>query len=225
MCGRFAQYYEIEEVLEFYNLVWENLEDTLETEHMFNVAPGQPIYAFGVKRTVRIVRWGLIPSWWSKPLNQLPSTFNARAEGLDTKPMFRAAYQKRRCIIPVNGFYEWTGPKGNRQPWYISHNTEPFLSLAGLYETWTDPQTQTTILSATIITCPANTVMSELHHRMPVILDKRQSVAWLEEGAKDVLQSCPNEWLSAHKVTPKMSSARYQSCDMIEPYTETEDML
>lgn len=113
MCGRFTQFSSIDDIADYYDL---DADLNAPLNAGYNIAPGASIYTFGVKKTLQIVRWGLIPSWWSKSLNDLPSTFNARSEGINTKPMFRAAFQKRRCIIPVNGFFEWTGPKGQRQP-------------------------------------------------------------------------------------------------------------
>ena len=114
------------------------------------------------------MRWGLVPAWWIKSLKELPSTFNARAETIAEKPMFRSAYGARRCIIPASEFYEWTGPKSDRQPRYISAaDGSPVLAMAGLWEGWTDPETKESVLPATISVTAANKFMSAIHGRMP----------------------------------------------------------
>ena len=119
-----------------------------------------------------------MPSWWKKPLNELPATFNARAETVATKPMFRSAFKSRRCIIPASGFYEWTGRPGAKMPHYFSAPDGRPLALAGLWERWSEPESCEAIDSATIIVGPANNWMSRFHDRMPVILDWRDARAW-----------------------------------------------
>jgi putative SOS response-associated peptidase YedK len=85
----------------------------------------------GRRELVRGVRWGLIPNWWKKPLKDLPATFNARVETVSEKPMFRGAYVNRRCVVPASGFYEWTGPKGAKQPHiFVDAQGQPILALA-----------------------------------------------------------------------------------------------
>ncbi len=117
------------------------------------------------------MRWGLAPSWWKKPLSELPATFNARAEAVAEKP-------SRRCIIPASGFYKWTGAKGTKTPHYFSAPDGRPLALAGLWERWSEPESSEAIDAATIIVGPANNWMSRFHDRMPVILDWRDARAW-----------------------------------------------
>ena len=104
------------------------------------------------------MRWGLVPYWWKKPLNELPVTFNARAESVVDKPMWRDAFRRRRCIIPASGFYEWTGAKTARQPHlFTAADGSPILAFAGLWDRWRDPVSGDAIQSCTIIVCGANT--------------------------------------------------------------------
>jgi putative SOS response-associated peptidase YedK len=109
----------------------------------------------------------------------LPSTFNARAETVAEKPMFRSAFKSRRCIIPVSGFYEWTGKPGSKTPHYFSARDGDPLAFAGLWESRRNPETLETVESATIIVGPANEWMRPYHDRTPVILDWRDADAWL----------------------------------------------
>lgn len=162
-------------------------------------------------------RWGLVPRWWKKELRALPSTFNARAETVAQKPMFRAAYNSRRCVVPASGFYEWTGPKGDRQPWYITAADGAPLSLAGLWETFIDPESGAESVSATIIVCAANDFMSRLHERMPVIFGRADTDVWLAEPRPERLRPAPSEALRAWKVSPKVNSSRYDAPDAVTP--------
>ena len=96
------------------------------------------------------MRWGLVPWWWDKKLKEAPAAFNARAEGIESRPLFRDAFRRNRCIVPASGFYEWTGPKTDRQPHYITRSDGTPMSFAGLWDRWTNPETDERILSCTI---------------------------------------------------------------------------
>ena len=98
--------------------------------------------------------WGLIPSWWKKTAKEAPSTFNARAETVATKPMFRAAFTRSRCLIPASGYYEWKATPTGKQPYYISAHDASVLSFAGLWDEWRDIETGEAVKSCTID--PAN---------------------------------------------------------------------
>ena len=168
MCGRFTQHLSWAEIRRLADLVGQprNLAPR------YNVAPTDLIEVIragpaGLELTP--MRWGLVPCWWKKPLEQLPATFNARAETLGEKPMFRAAFKSRRCIVPASGFYEWTGEKGRKIPHYFSSADGLPLALAGLWEQWRDPNGQE-VFSATIVVGAANGWMSRFHDRMPIFL-------------------------------------------------------
>lgn len=178
MCGRFTQNHSWTEIDTFLGLSGppRNLQPR------YNIAPTTTIDVCRVSkmgRELAPMRWGLAPSWWKKPLSELPATFNARSESIAEKPMFRSAYKSRRCIIPASGFYEWTGPKGDKIPHYFSSSKQKPLAFAGLWETWRDLETNEEILSATIIVGPANLWMLQFHERMPVMLEPQYFNAWL----------------------------------------------
>lgn len=217
MCGRFTQMMTWEELHALY-AIHERPRSNLEPR--YNIAPTQTIAAVVEaegERRLEAMRWGLVPAWWKKPLKDLPSTFNARAETVAEKPMFRSAYKARRCVVPASGFFEWTGEKGHRQPWYITRADGQPLSLAGLWERWSDPETGEDILSATIIVCEANAFMSKLHHRMPVVLAAEQIGDWLDAPRPELLVPAPEGSLQAWQVSPQVNSSRYQGTDTVEP--------
>ena len=137
---------------------------------------------------------GLIPFWWKKPLKELPATFNARAETLAERPMFRGAFKYRRCIIPASGFYEWTGEKGRKTPRYFSASDNRPLAFAALWEHWSGYDGGDDVPTATIIVGPANKWMSAYHDRMPVILDWRDANAWMrDDDPGSLLRRAPPE--------------------------------
>ena len=135
-------------------------------------------------RDLAVARWGLIPDW-AKDIKIGYSTFNARCEDVENKPAFREAFKRRRCLIPLDGFYEWKklGPK-DKQPYAIALKDGGLMAMAGLWETWRSPVGET-IRSATIITCPPNELVAELHDRMPVILPPEAWPMWLGEETAD----------------------------------------
>lgn len=163
------------------------------------------IMAGGTNWEARMRRWGLIPSWAKDPEFGV-KTFNARAETVAEKPSFRNAFKSRRCLIPVNGFYEWLTTGGAKAPFFISHvDPKEMLVFAGLFETWRGPQEE--IQSCTIITTEANEFMRELHTRMPVILPPEALGQWLSTGASpadllSLLRPAPENVLQAWQVRP-----------------------
>lgn len=144
-----------------------------------------------------------MPGWWSKPLKDVPSTFNARTETVDSGAMFRNAFKSRRCIVPASGFFEWTGEKGDKTPHYISAADGGLLGFAGLWDRWKSPEGEE-IVSATIITRPADAFMAKIHTRMPSMLQPADFDAWLSgEAGKDILtQPAPElqEWIVSNTV-------------------------
>ena len=178
MCGRFTQAYSWAEVHAFLDLAG----PARNRRPRYNIAPTTMIDV--ARRGIRgrefvPMRWGLVPSWWKRPLKELPSTFNARAETVSEKAMFQSAFKSRRCIIPATGFYEWTGAPGDKMPHYFSSLSGELLAFAGLWDCWRDPESGERILSATIIVGPANEWMARFHDRAPTILAKENFDAWL----------------------------------------------
>lgn len=170
----------------------------------YNITPSSycPIVRLNQeKKELVLCHWGLIPSW-AKDRKITP--INAKAETIREKPFFRGAYRHHRCIIPANGFYEWKGSKGNKQPYYFYPENSEFFGFAGLWEIWERPDV--VIESFTIITTEANSVMSPIHERMPVILNKEEYNLWLNNDEYDLLKPCEVEQIHCHAVSKKVNS-------------------
>jgi putative SOS response-associated peptidase YedK len=155
----------------------------------YNLAPTDPIPIVrrdpddGL-RQLEVVRWGLIP-YWAKDIKIGYSTINARCEDIETKPAFREAFRQRRCLVPLDGFYEWKKLGGkDKRPYAIALKTGGLMAMAGLWETWRSPAGET-VRSATIVTCAPNGLVAELHDRMPVVLPPSVWSTWLGEESVD----------------------------------------
>lgn len=152
------------------------------------------------------MRWAPRAMWRQKALKSVPATFNARAEGIATKPMFRDAFKRRRCIIPASGFYEWTGGKNDKIPHLFSAaDGSPILAFAGLWDRWRNAATDEDVLSCTIVVSGASAWMTPYHDRMPVLLREADFGAWLSgEAGPKVLQpaaeSALREWTVDRRV-------------------------
>jgi putative SOS response-associated peptidase YedK len=171
MCDRFSQHYTWQQIHAFSEPLT-LAEGRGNLQPRYNIAPTTSIdiiVAAGETRRLGHVRWWLVPGWWSKPLKDLPSTFNARVETVDSGAMFRNAFRSRRCIVPASGFFEWTGGKGEKTRHYISEAGGNLLAFAGLWDRWKSPEGEE-IVSATIITRPADDFMAKMHTRMPSML-------------------------------------------------------
>ena len=192
MCGRFGLFHTWEELHAAYGLV---VSQPYMLPARYNIAPSQDIVAIiragsregagdALARVPAAFRWGLVPSWAKDP-GMGARMINARAETIAEKPSFRAAFRRRRCIIPASGFFEWqatgTGPK---QPVWISRPDGGLISFAGLWEAWLGPD-GSELETATIVTTEANETLRPFHHRMPVILEPDGFDAWLGSGADD----------------------------------------
>lgn len=138
-----------------------------------------------VHRECVLARWGLVPHW-APDLKFGSRCFNARSETLAKAPAFRSALRSRRCLVPLNAFYEWSGPPGRRLRHRIAPEGRELFALAGLWERWGQGDEQ--VDSYTVITCPANEAIAAIHGRMPVILDGADREAWLEEPRAELLR-------------------------------------
>jgi putative SOS response-associated peptidase YedK len=192
----------------------------------YNVAPTQPIPIVRLDNGARrfaLVRWGLIPGWVKDP-KQFALLINARIEGIDTKPAYRAAMKRRRCLIPADGFYEWKKEGKGRRPFFVrARDRQPF-AFAGLWETWTD-RGGGEIETATIVTCPANETLAEIHDRMPVIVPPAQHDAWLDVGKIDARQAAalagpaPADFVEAYQVSARVNSFQNDGPENVAPAT------
>lgn len=185
MCGRFSQFSSLEIIQQTFNVETALFEETPN----YNVAPTQKILAIikqEDKNKLEYLHWGLVP-FWAKDISIGSRMINARAETVASKPSFRNAFKKRRCLIPADGFYEWKGEKGDKQPYYIfTPFGEPF-AFAGLWETWTDKESdeESVYKSCSIITTAASESIREIHNRMPAILDPKYHGKWLDAEIQD----------------------------------------
>jgi len=179
MCGRFTNQYTWRELHALYMLSI-GFEENKQWVPKFNIAPTDPIPVILNEKGVRkceLMRWGLVPSW-AKELGSF-STFNARDDGIRSKPLFRGAWQAgQRCIVPASSFFEWKKPE--RQPFAIALGNKGPLAFAGLWDERRQPDGKR-MRSATIITCTPNTLLAPIHNRMPVILGEEDWAKWLGE--------------------------------------------
>lgn len=155
----------------------------------YNIAPTQPVAIVRERRsigerTLEMRHWGLIPAWAKDPAMG-GRLINARAETVASRPAYRDAFRRRRCLVPADGFYEWQARgRASKQPYYVHPSREPLFAIAGLYERWTDP-TGRYIDSCTLVTAPANARLRRIHGRMPAILPREAWPTWLDPTLDD----------------------------------------
>lgn len=220
MCGRFSQ---ISSPRHYAGLFSTTAEFTQKTR--FNVSPSSDILACrlspdGNKELV-LLHWGLVPSW-SKGLDKRYNMINARAETVASKPAYRTPFRHRRCLIPADGFYEWHAEDG-KQPYYIHRKNNIPLTFAGLWEYWNDDEGNH-IESCTIIVCEANSLMSPIHQRMPVILKPDVFDNWLKSNDTDYLQSLLIPYqendLEMYPVSRAVNSPKNDRPDLVDQLPE-----
>lgn len=189
----------------------------------FNIAPSQAILAIVAdaegKRRMGFLEWGLVPAWAKDP-KTVNRSINARAETLTEKPSFRAAFRKRRCLIPASGFYEWKRNGKSKTPMFIKLKSgEPF-AFAGLYEIWKASAGGETIKSCTIITTTPNTLMAEIHDRMPAIVQPADYDRWLahdDSEPLELLKPYDPEAMIAYEVSTRVNGSQLDEPGLIEP--------
>jgi putative SOS response-associated peptidase YedK len=178
--------------------------------------PEMPILSLSENEVVATnMQWGLIPNW-VKSIDQAidlrKNSLNARSETAFEKPMFYGAWESHPCIVLASGFFEWKQVNKEKIPHYIYAANGEILTMAGIYDIWTNNITGENIKSFSILTTHANQMMSEIHnvkHRMPIIIDPNQSKSWLNSTASerhDFCKPCSNDYLTAHLVSPKLNS-------------------
>jgi putative SOS response-associated peptidase YedK len=202
---------------------WGEVHETLSYQS-WNVAPGQVVPILlpaehGSGLALRTARWGLIPGWW-KDATPPRSSFNARAETVSSKPMFRDAFRRRRCIVPAQFFYEWTpGLNGGRQPYLFQRRDGETLAFAGLWDSWRTPEGRE-VDSCCILTCAANALLGQLHDRMPVVIEADAIRTWLAGSpalAASLAVPAAPAVLKAHPVDRRVGNVRNNEPSLIEP--------
>jgi putative SOS response-associated peptidase YedK len=223
MCGRFVGYRNLDELKEIFPIDRSACEVTAN----YNVAPSQEILAIfnhQGQNWLDKFHWGLVPFWAKDPSigNRM---INARAETVAEKPSFKNAFKKRRCLIIADGFYEWKGAKGQKQPLFVTLPDRKPFAFAGLWETWEDKdqQSQSPYRSCTIITTEACEAMRDIHHRMPAILRPEMYEFWLNPenqdvtALKNILATALLTDLVSHRVSKQVNSTRHNDASCIEP--------
>ena len=213
MCGRFTLRSRAESLARHFSCEIEG-----ELAPRYNIAPTQMVSVVrrqieDVKARLAMLRWGLVPSW-AKDLSIGNRMINARAESVADKPAFRAAFRRRRCLIPADGYFEWLKRGKKKQPYYFRMRDESPLAFAGLWETWRGDTAQAVIESCTIITTEANELARPIHDRMPVILEPDQYELWLDPQEQDpevlrpLLRTFPSDALAVDPVSTHVNSPR-----------------
>ena len=220
MCGRFTQERPASELAEIFAA--EPLAEELGAR--YNVAPTDNAFVVVQRedrRAVAAYRWGLVPHWASD-LKTGSRMFNARAEGLTTSSAFRDSLRRRRCVVPIDGFYEWKRERPGRQPYHVRRRDGQPLALAGLWAGWRDPATGAVRRTFTIVTTTPNSEVADLHDRMPVVLPDDAWRRWLDPGAEIgelLAMLAPNEEvpLTIRAVPRLVNDVRRDGPDLIEP--------
>lgn len=224
MCGRFTSTTSATDIANFFAV--EEPEEKLPLS--WNVAPTQMVFTLvtntDAKSELVAKRWGLLPTW-AKDESMASKLINARSETVAEKPSFRSAIKKRRCLVPITGYYEWIVVEGQKknQPIYFSDVESRPLVLAGIYESWTHPISQQLFATFSILTTAANKMIEPLHDRMPVMLEQKDWQRWLDSEMTDpsqlvdLYESRPWDNLQYWPVTTEMNSPRFNSPECIAP--------
>jgi putative SOS response-associated peptidase YedK len=235
MCGRYASARQRIELLEEFRVERDRVTEPLEPD--YNVAPTKRVYAVLARgtepaaaeapaqpvpqRELRVVRWGLVPPW-AKDRSIGSRLINARAETVASKPAFRRAFTRRRCLLPADGYYEWQQPGsagGVKQPYFICRGDGGSLAFAGLYELWRDPalpagDEQPWLWTATIITTSAPDELGRIHDRMPMVVQQDRWADWLDPAGDDPADLMPllvpaaSDGLISYAVSTAVNSVR-----------------
>ncbi len=226
MCGRFVKHSSLELIEHTFNI------DSVEAEAgpNYNIAPTQPVQAVvrNGGNLLVLFYWGLVP-FWAKDLSMASRMINARAETASEKPSFRQAFRKRRCLIVADGFYEWKGEKGRKEPWFITLPTGGPFGFAGLWEVWKDSESQASHRSCTILTTEASDGLRDIHHRMPVILHPDGWKEWLDPAEQNgcrlqqVIKDNSYREFKFHAVSTRVNRTSHNDAGCIEPRGEPID--
>ena len=210
MCGRFTL-----RAVDRIRLALANREQLEGLVPRYNIAPTQDVIVVRSLDAAEVFHWGLIPSWSKEP----NAIINARAETLETKPSFSESFQRRRCLILADGFYEWQRTGRARKAFYFQMKDEAPFAFAGIWDRWRGPNS--TINSCAIITTDANEVLKPVHDRMPVILHPEAYETWLNQQCgpgelKKLLEPYPGEGMKRYPVSSQVNKADVENEGLIE---------
>jgi putative SOS response-associated peptidase YedK len=242
MCGRFVSARKRLELLEEFEIERDRVADgpDPEPDPDYNVAPTKRVYAVMERRPgdseppgreLRVVRWGLVPSW-AKDASGAGRLINARAETVAVKPAFRRAFARRRCILPADGYYEWQAVaeqgKQRKQPYYIYRHDGAALAFAGVYELWRDEALPTDherawLWTAAIITTQATDDVGQIHDRMPMVITRDHWADWLDPDNSEpgqlqaTMLPAMAGGLTSHPVSTAVNFVRNNGPELILP--------
>lgn len=187
---------------------------------------GPPSYSYpiivadadAVRGRFTVAKWGLVPSWIKEAKPKLQPA-NARCETLKTNGLFRGAYRARRCLVPVDGYFEWKAIKRKRQPYALAMADGKPFCLAGIWETRRDPVTDTEQTTFAIVTCTPNELVGTIHDRMPVILHAKDYARWIgsEPDPADLMVPFPSDLMKMWPVSTRVNTADNEGADLIDP--------
>jgi putative SOS response-associated peptidase YedK len=224
MCGRYMMTSPLEAVRQYFKVT-----SGLNLPPRYNIAPTQPVPVVFKddrgERSLIPMRWGLVPSWAKEVPAERP-LINARGESVAEKPSFRAAYQRRRAIVPANGFYEWQKQaKGGKQPMFIHLEDQRLFGFAGIWEMWQGPDGGSALQSVAIITRDAYPEIAHLHDRMPIILNEQSHAAWLnaEVEAMDAAILVKAEEFHWHPISTRVNRVAEDDEALITPTEEFQE--
>ena len=221
MCGRFTLFANFTDIMNRFDIE-AGIQEELYTPN-YNIAPSNSVLSVindGTINRLGYLRWGLVPPW-AKDEKVGYKMINARAETLTEKPSFRTAYQKKRCLIIADSFYEWKRSNDKTKiPMRIKLKSDELFAMAGLWEKWQSPEGKS-IFTCTVITTTANELMKDIHERMPVILKPEDENIWLDPTIYDssklnhLLKPLSEEVMEAYEVSSLVNSPRNNSPDLI----------
>ncbi|MHB2024225.1 MAG: SOS response-associated peptidase [Mycobacteriales bacterium] len=228
MCGRYVSARPVAEIAATFGVPPSCVEAALEPD--YNVAPTKSVYAVVHRdrgeptRELKVMRWGLVPPWAKDP-SIGARLINARAETVASKPAFRRAFARRRCLLPADGFYEWWQPDqsgARKQPFFIRPRDRAILALAGLYEFWRADQTSTWLVTTTVLTTDAPDELGRIHQRAPLLIEPDGWAEWLDpklsgEAVAPLLIPAVPGRLEAYPVDALVNNVRNNSKELIEP--------
>jgi putative SOS response-associated peptidase YedK len=227
MCGRYAFFSPHEAVLGYFELP----SSSAPIEPRFNIAPTQQVAAVrateGGGRELALLHWGLVPAW-AKERSVGSRMINARAETLREKSSFRIPFDKRRCLVLADGYYEWQVTReGPKQPYFIRRADRAPFGMAGLWESWRGPAGVQPLESCVIVTRAASADLSHVHLRMPLIIPRESYAAWLDpavrsESVAPLLSPAAAEPLVAIAVSRRVNSPSQQGAELLEPIANVE---
>jgi putative SOS response-associated peptidase YedK len=230
MCGRFTL--SRQDRRELAQLLGVDENDLRDYRPRYNIAPTDQHFIVTSKyerRTARPANWGLVNAW-ATDNRRASQCVNAKAETLEERRTFREAFLERRCVVPADGFYEWRGPKTQREPVWLHPAGGGLLLFAGLYESW-QPKPGEWQRTFTIITTIANAVLQPIHDRMPVILDERAAEDWMNPRDRDplslkrLLAPAPPDLLKMRPASPLVNSVKNDGPELLEPVLAVNQQL